>query len=71
MPTTAVAAENAMVATVSAAKRVHVSGRYTWPRSSITLNTDLLTSGAMAGYVTDDGLPMTAVDAGGTQLKQM
>jgi hypothetical protein len=65
VPATAVAAENAMVSTVSAAKSVHVSGRYTWPSSHVRLNADLQISGAMAGSVTDGRLPMRLVDVAG------
>jgi hypothetical protein len=50
---------------VSAATSVHVTGAYTYPHASLTLNVGLLKSGPMAGSLVDNGEPIVAIDVGG------
>jgi hypothetical protein len=63
--TTAGQVQGHLVSVVNAATSVHVKGSYTWPHAKVTVNVGLLQSGRMAGFIDDEGLPMSTVDVGG------
>jgi hypothetical protein len=53
------------------AASVHVRGRYTWPRSRISVNVGMLQTGDIAGLIVDDGDPMSVIDVGGTMYAKI
>jgi hypothetical protein len=60
-----------VVSVLNGAKSVHVKGRYTWPHDKLTVNIGLLRSGQMAGFIDNDGMPMSVIDAGGKMYVQL
>jgi len=65
IPTTAYQVQGHVVSVLNGAKSVHVKGSYTWPHFRIKVDVSLLQSGQMAGFIDDDGFPMSVIDVGG------
>jgi hypothetical protein len=65
IPTTAYQVQGHLVSVLNGAKSVHVKGRYTWPHDKLTVDVGMLQSGQMAGFIDNDGLPMSVIDVGG------
>jgi hypothetical protein len=64
-PTTASQVQSHMFSVVNGAKSVHVTGIYTWPHFKLTLDVGMLQSGQMAGFISNNGLPLSMIDVGG------
>jgi hypothetical protein len=65
VPVSAVYVSQSVPSTVLTATSVHVTGRYSWPGSTLAVSAGLLASGQLSGTLVDDGAPMTVVDTGG------
>ncbi len=65
VPTTLAQVQARLYSVLNGVKSMHVKATYTWPHFKLTADVGMLQSGQMAGFVDDDGLPMSMIDAGG------
>jgi hypothetical protein len=56
---------------LNGATSVHVKGSYTWPHDRLTVDAGLLQSGQIAGYINNDGFPMSVIDVGGKMFIEL
>jgi hypothetical protein len=71
IPTTAYQVQSHVVSVLNRAKSVYVKGSYTWPHDKVTVNIGLLQSGQMTGFIDNDGMPLSVIDAGGKMYVQL
>lgn len=64
-PTTGAQVMGHLTSVVNMATSVRVKGTYTWPHDKVTVDVGMLQSGQMAGFIDNDGLPMSLIDVGG------
>jgi hypothetical protein len=65
VPTTLAEIQGRLDSVLNGATSMHVKATYTWPHAKMTVDVGLLKSGQMAGFIDNQGLPMSMIYVGG------